>query len=185
MAWPPQPMTSIPASAFVRDLTVIAALATASLVVGWGLDRTRSHPLPWLYVSPAARVQEAAAALDPRPSAVPDGAVRVIGLAEFRAFVEGKRGLVLDARPAVFYELGHVPGALNVARAEFGRDYAAQRAALEAGRSGPLAVYCSGLDCEDSQMVANALAQLGYRPVLVFRGGWDEWTQAGLPAGPG
>jgi rhodanese-related sulfurtransferase len=183
MAGSPLPMTSIPASAFVRDLTVIAILACAALMVGWALDRTRSYPLPLAYLSPVARVQQAAVVLDSRAGEVPRGAVRVIGLAEFRTLVEGKRGLVLDARPAIFYQLGHVPGALSVAREEFGRDYRAQRAVLEPARSGPLAVYCSGPDCEDSQMVADALARLGYRRVLVFRGGWDEWTQAGLPAG--
>jgi rhodanese-related sulfurtransferase len=178
-------MNNSPANALARDATLIVFLAAAAMAVGWALNRTRSQPLPWLYRSPAARVAEAAAELEPRPVGAPDGAVREIGLPEFRALVAARSGLVLDARPAIFYGLGHVPGALNVAREHFARDYAAHRTALAAARSGPLAVYCAGPDCEDSRLVAEGLVKLGFRRVLVFRGGWEEWMQAGLSPAQG
>ena len=46
-------------------------------------------------------------------------------------------------------------------------------------------VYCSGGDCHDSRLVANALLSLGFSNVSVFTGGWDAWSAAGLPASTG
>jgi rhodanese-related sulfurtransferase len=70
---------------------------------------------------------------------------------------------------------------LNVSREEFAADYAIQKALLESDKGRLIAVYCEGLDCEDSQMVAGALVKLGYRRVLLFKGGWTEWTFQHLP----
>jgi rhodanese-related sulfurtransferase len=104
-----------------------------------------------------------------------------LSLNEFQAFAATKRGLVLDARPEIFHRLGHVPGAVSFPREAFEASYAKLKPQLETNKSQSLAVYCSGISCEDSLMVQKALVNLGYTHVSVFRGGWDEWTEAGLP----
>lgn len=153
--------------ALLGDAASIAGLALASVILGWGLNGLRSAPLPLRYASRRERVEAAAA--------------REIGLETFQAFAAGHKGLVLDARPGVFYGEGHVPGALNLARDNFEADFARLRLALEKGRGRPVAIYCSGADCEDSDIVAGALSKLGYRDLLIFREGWEQWTAAGLP----
>ena len=85
----------------------------------------------------------------------------------------------------MFFERGHVPDAINLARDDFAHDYRRLTAVLEANRDKPIIVYCSGGDCHDSQLVANALLSLGFSDVTVFTGGWDEWSAAGLPAATG
>ena len=100
---------------------------------------------------------------------------------EFRALAEGKKAIVLDARPEKIYGLGHVPGSLNLSREQFARDYAKEKPVLEADKDRAVAVYCNGLDCDDSKMVAGAFVKLGYRRVLIFKGGWTEWTFQHLP----
>ena len=42
-------------------------------------------------------------------------------------------------------------------------------------------IYCTGPLCEDSEMLARELYTLGYRKILVFRGGLERWEEDGLP----
>ena len=103
---------------------------------------------------------------------------RAISLPEFRDFVEHKKGVVLDVRPEIFHRLGHVPGALSLPREDFEKSYTRLRRQLEADKSQPIVLYCPGGSCEDSELVRNALVNLGYTRVGVFRGGWTAWTRA-------
>ncbi len=104
-----------------------------------------------------------------------------VSLGYFRAFVNAKRGLVLDARPGIFHRDGHVPGAVSLPRDDFESSYARVKVLLEANRGQSMVVYCSDDACDDSKWVCQALTSLGYTRVNVFRGGWDAWTHAGLP----
>ena len=106
---------------------------------------------------------------------------RDIGLGEFQAFALARRGVVIDARGSFFYAEGHVPGALNISREGFRADYQRFDARLRTHQADAIAVYCSGADCHDAGLVADALASLGYEKLLVYREGWEEWSQSGLP----
>lgn len=104
-----------------------------------------------------------------------------VALADFRAYVKERLGLVLDARPEIFYRFGHVPGALSLPKDEFEKGYAKLKTTLESDMSQPIIVYCTDESCEDSEWVYQALTNLGYSQVSIFRGGWDAWTKAGYP----
>ena len=106
---------------------------------------------------------------------------QVISWQDVRSISESKKGVILDARQEKIYRLGHVPGALNLSREGFSADYAKQKALLESDKNQVIVVYCAGLDCEDSLMVAGALVKFGFRRVLIFKGGWSEWTFQHLP----
>jgi rhodanese-related sulfurtransferase len=180
----PPPEGSNLRSRILRDLGGVVVLALASLAVGLVVNHFSSRPLPIVYQTPEQRFDAelttlvAAPPLNIAPAAT-------IGLAEFRAAVDGKNALILDARPSVFFERGHVPGALNLARDEFAVDYRHLSPILKAAADKPIIVYCSGGDCHDSKMVANALMTLGFSHVSVFTGGWEAWSAAGLPVATG
>ena len=108
--------------------------------------------------------------------------VETVGREEFRSAIASKDDLVIDARPSSSYRHGHVPGAINLSRDAFAQDYLRLRESLEKAKDNPIVVYCTGGDCHDSKMVAQALTSLGFSQVRVFIGGWDEWTKAGLPS---
>ena len=174
---------------FGLDLLRLGVLATLCTGAALVLNQLREPPLPLVYASKRTRLEEevkrtarveiAALVQAVAPTASEPAAVRVVGLAEFQRLVASRQAVVLDARPEIFYRLGHVPGARSLSREEFERDYGVQRVFLESRRGQPIAVYCSSASCEDSQMVADALVKLGYRQVLVFKGGWDEWINVG------
>jgi rhodanese-related sulfurtransferase len=166
------------------DVTVIAALALTSLVAGYSINRISSQPLPILYQTPEQRFdKELTTLVTAAPFTIAPAAT--VGLPDFRAAVENKSALILDARPSVFFERGHVPGALNLSRDDFARDYRHLAPRLKGTSTQPIIVYCSGGTCHDSRLVANALLSLGFSDVSIYTGGWDEWSAAHLPEATG
>lgn len=176
--------TRNPGLRILRDLGSVALLAIASLAAGLVMNRFSSAPLPIVYQTPEQRFD---AELTTKVAAPPFkiAPAATVGLEQFRSAVDGKSTLILDARPSVFFENGHVPGALNLARDDFAHDYRRLSGVLESAHDKPVIVYCSGGDCHDSRLVANALLSLGFSNVSVFTGGWDAWSAAGMPASKG
>jgi rhodanese-related sulfurtransferase len=180
-AGPPQ--ASKLAWRILRDLGGVALLAIASMTAGLVVNRF-SYRLPLVYQTPEQRFDAELTTLVTAPpfKIAPAATVR---LPEFRSAVETGSALILDARPSVFFEQGHVPGALNLARDDFARDYRHLSPSLKSAADKPIIVYCSGGDCHDSRLVANALLSLGFSNVSVFTGGWEAWSAARLPTSTG
>ena len=178
----PPPTRSLLAQ-FLRDLGGVALIAIASLAAGLVINRFSAARLPMVYQTPEQRFDAELTTLIATPPFAMTPAT--VGLDKFRSAVDNKSALILDARPSVFFEKGHVPGALNLARDNFASDYRRLSTVLKANTDKPIIVYCSGGDCHDSRLVANALLNLGFSNVSVFTGGWDAWSGAGLPASTG
>jgi rhodanese-related sulfurtransferase len=169
---------------YLRDFTGVLCLALASLAVGLVINRFRSSPLPIVYLSPEQRFDaELTTLIAAPPFKIAPAAT--IGLEQFRSAVDSKSALILDARPSSFFEQGHVPGALNLARDDFAHDYRRLDNVLKAAQDKPIIVYCGGGDCHDSRLVANALLTLGFGDVSVFTGGWELWSASDLPVSTG
>ena len=167
------------------DLMGFGALSVISLLVGLLLNQVRHQPLPLVYRSQQERLHAAVVRLAPETfrAPLPDTVTppRDIGLNEFQALVAAGKGIVIDARSPFFYRQGHVPGALNISREDFDADYRRLGSRLTNRKTDLISVYCSGADCQDSTLVADALRTLGYSRLLVYREGWEEWSQSGLP----
>ena len=176
--------TSNPIWSILRDFVGVVIVALGSLAVGLVINRFSSRPLPIVYQTPEQRFDaELTTLVTTPPFKIAPAAT--VGLPEFRSAVETKSTLILDARPSVFFEQGHVPGALNLARDDFARDYRHLAPVLQPATDKPIIVYCSGGDCHDSRLVANALLSLGFSNVRVFTGGWEEWSKARLSESTG
>ena len=88
------------------------------------------------------------------------------------------RYLLLDARAAREYAVGHIPGARWI-------DYPAIRTAALAGvdYDQPIAVYCSiGYR---SERIARELRKMGYRQAVNVYGSIFEWVNRGYPLSDG
>src|SRR5262245_31798214 len=102
---------------FGRDLASVLTLALLAAVAGLVLNRFRSQPLPLVYASRSDRMEQAVRTIAGKPAdepmtTVPETSARKISLEEFKEAVERKEAMILDARPEVLYQLGHVPGAV-------------------------------------------------------------------------
>jgi rhodanese-related sulfurtransferase len=164
----------------VQDFIGVWLLLTGCLICGLFINEMRPTPLALVYSSPASRLDQSVAQLGSSTpvSTTLDGDVE---RDEMRKLSLNHMVLILDARPEIFYRLGHIPSALSLPRDDFEKSYQVLQSTLQSHRNSPLVVYCSSIDCHDSQMVADALQKLGYPHIRLFRGGWSDWESANLP----
>ena len=101
----------------------------------------------------------------------------VIPAAEAKARLE-RGALFLDARPADFWRMSRVPGALSLPEEEFDRALAELEPRLR--RTFNIVVYCSGYGCEASHVVARRLRERGIHAAILDEG-LPAWEEAGYP----
>jgi rhodanese-related sulfurtransferase len=83
--------------------------------------------------------------------------------------------IILDGRRAATYELGHIPGALNIYHADITPQSTAQFS-----KEDLIVCYCTGVGCNASTKAALNLAALGFS-VKELVGGLQEWESHGYP----
>lgn len=106
-----------------------------------------------------------------QPSAL--SGVEVINSDELIERMHENSVVVLDVRSSAEFELGHLPGALNIPMDEL----ASQLQKLPKDR--PVVAYCRGPYCTLSVDAVVALNALGYEAQRL-REGFIEWSRAGL-----
>jgi rhodanese-related sulfurtransferase len=84
---------------------------------------------------------------------------------ELTSLLETKNVIVVDARDADSYSAGHIDGALSFVNDKLPTD-----------KNAALVFYCGGMKCPAAQAAAKKAIQKGYKNVMVFRGGWAEWS---------
>ncbi len=93
---------------------------------------------------------------------------------------QDRRAQFIDARPARVFADGHIPFAVNIPPDRMPEEGGASRLGLDPEK--PAVVYCSGGECLDSIRLALWLkSRKAAGDVRIFRGGWQEWVEAGLP----
>ena len=106
-----------------------------------------------------------------------DPVLLTISLEQAKSFFE-KDILFLDARDEVYYEQGHIKGAMkNIFLMELIFNIESIQS-----KSDPLVVYCGDPGCGDSEDLAYDLQDYGFKKLYVFKGGWLEWSAAGYPS---
>lgn len=139
-----------------------------------------SKPLPPDMNDP---LQLNAAATDGLPD-IPDiGRPIQIQISKVKAFFDAKSATIVDAREPTDYADGHIPGAINLPYDEVVTDPDRLEKFDPGGK--PIIVYCGGGTCELSMNLGFALVNAGKKKVLVFMGGWPEWSTSGYPIAKG
>jgi rhodanese-related sulfurtransferase len=104
--------------------------------------------------------------------------LRTIERSELQSVLSEKRPLVLlEALDEEYYRKAHLPGALPLPLK--GLKQTAGTRLLD--KNAELVVYCASSTCQNSDVAARALLELGYSNVRVYRGGKADWIDAGLP----
>ena len=101
----------------------------------------------------------------------------VIEAAEAKARLD-RGALFLDARPADFHKMSHIPGALSLPEETFDKSFAELEPRLRGTYN--LVVYCSGYGCEASHVVARKLRERGF-PATILDEGLPAWQDAAGP----
>lgn len=83
---------------------------------------------------------------------------------------------LVEALGAAFFDDAHLPGAINIPPDQVDRLAPKLLPDVEAS----IVVYCSGT-CQNSEIVAQRLDELGYASVRIYLGGKEDWVEHGLP----
>lgn len=110
------------------------------------------------------------------------GAAKDMGIEELFMLQQSGNVLIYDVRVPYFYQIDHIPGAINWPYTEYAaqvqtRDLEIQKA-LKSGKK--VVVYCFNLGCPEARGVARNLARRDYQ-VSLLNMGIDHWRSAGLP----
>lgn len=106
-----------------------------------------------------------------------------IQISKVKAFFDAKAGTIVDAREPTDYKEGHIPGAINLPYDEVVTD--PERLEKFDPQGKPIIIYCGGGTCELSMNLGFALVNAGKKKVLVYMGGWPEWSTSGYPIAKG
>jgi ArsR family transcriptional regulator len=107
------------------------------------------------------------------------GGLPAVTLKEAREAYEGGYALFVDARDSDFFEMGHIPGALNLPVKDFDRVFPTLKEQLLAAHQ--IITYCDGANCEASVELTEKLLFAGLEYVEIFTGGIQQWKAAGQP----
>lgn len=94
-----------------------------------------------------------------------------------KQYMNDPQATIVDARTVQSYREGHIPGARHLALSEFDRMIGPFFEKVPV--STKLIIYCSGVSCSDSHVLAEKLAEVGYTDVMVFPGGISQWREKG------
>lgn len=157
-------------------------LIPASALVILSCADPAAEPVTEKPINPPAAQKKTAPANQNPPRLNGRGKVSSISLEDFFVLHETGKALVIDARPAIFYQIGHIPGAIHIPAKQGDPAIAKHedqiQSAIAAGKT--VVVYCSGFLCPDARNVAMQISGFGY-PSSVFSGGWDAWKDASMP----
>jgi rhodanese-related sulfurtransferase len=100
-----------------------------------------------------------------------------------RLVMDAGTAIIIDARGESEYAAGHVRGALNIPYESFTEHYKELEEYVPMDAT--VICYCQSLTCDLSDRLAQELRLMGYEKVVLFRGGWQEWSEAGFPSEAG
>jgi rhodanese-related sulfurtransferase len=93
--------------------------------------------------------------------------------------------LIVDVREPQEFDEAHVANSVNVPRGVLelraDADAPSADAALSAGKSKRIILYCTKSPGARSLLAAQTLRKMGYESVEVLGGGLNAWAEAGLP----
>src|SRR5437868_13209806 len=80
------------------------------------------------------------------------------------------------------FAAGHIPGSINipVQSPEF-----RERAQSLLSPDQTIVTYCASFSCQASTQAAERLGEMGFHNVLDYKGGIQDWKEAGLPVESG
>ncbi len=102
--------------------------------------------------------------------------IREISLITAKSLHE-KGTLFVDARAVEYLEDGFIPGA--IANDDIDSLFEMIVDVVDYDMNNEFVIYCSDDDCGSSENLAYSLQGLGYNNILVFKGGWKSWKEAG------
>jgi rhodanese-related sulfurtransferase len=101
----------------------------------------------------------------------------VVDAMQTKEIISSGLRLLLDARPTIAFQEGHLPTALSFPNANRDRAYLELSPILSPEQ--PLVVYCSSATCDDALELAKFLTSMGHKDIVLYLGGVADWVENG------
>jgi len=145
----------------------IPAITLITVCIALGFNQVRSNTLPLLCPWSVAEPDETFSEDVPTVSV------------EEAAVMFSHKAVFIDARPEMYYNEGHIKGALNIPWHDV------EDAFFEVMGDTPLdtsiITYCDGATCDLCDKLAVFMCDLGFSQVSALANGWTVWNQHRLP----
>lgn len=105
-------------------------------------------------------------------------AILKIHIDEAKVLFESNMAVFVDTRSIYEYNQSHIKGAVSIPAGTPPDRISEMKSVLD---NKVLVTYCSGTGCHLADKAAHVLFDMGYKKIVIFFGGWPEWTQAGMP----
>ena len=148
-------------------------LIILSLLVSVSFNFFRPNGIPWIK-KPLEKLDD----IEKMLFIMQEPSIREIDLKIARA-LHSKNVLFVDARTQEYLIDGLIPGAI----ADDDIEILSKMINEKIGYEKEFVIYCSDDDCGSSQDLAYELQERGFFNILVFKGGWKSWSEAGLEIG--
>jgi rhodanese-related sulfurtransferase len=149
----------------------IGIIVIMSLAIGIVYNQFLKSPLPILTTYEADTIEENGEDLSVY--------YREIDADTLKAMMDAGMAVLLDARTRENYLEGHIPGAISLPISTFPQSF--DRTSHRLLKDKAVIIYCSGIHCLDSSLLAKELAQKEYPEIFVYKGGIEEWQTLGNP----
>lgn len=106
------------------------------------------------------------------------GEAKGITTAQAKKVFDRKAGLFIDARRSDQFAKGHIPNAINIYASEFSENIPK---VISIPKDKLIVVYCDGGLCDLSHELSAELMQFGFTKVVIYTGGWEEWSKTDYP----
>ena len=154
---------------FKNHISQVYLILTISIIASLAVNILRPNSIPFL----AKKLEQ----VDNIDFDSDDPLLLTISLDQAKEFYD-RNTLFLDARDEVYFNKGHIRGAIkNVFFMELLFNIESMQS-----KEDPLVVYCGDPGCGDSEDLAYNLQDAGFTKLYVFKGGWLEWSAANYPS---
>ena len=145
-------------------------LIALSILIGSIFNSLSDGGIPWV-AEPIKIVNNSEDALD----ILAEPSIREVGIETAKA-LHGSGILFVDARAEEYLSDGFIPGAIASDDISMLSDQIETMIGFDTG----FVIYCSDDDCGSSEELAYQFQDIGFNNILVFKGGWKSWKDAGL-----
>lgn len=173
---------------FIKDLAGGFVLLIIAAVIGVAHNAVRGNPVKLILEAPKVVERPADETHVDRVEGESDGPAHHrdpsdVSKEQLQEMMATGMTFVIDARGEEEYAEGHISGAINVPYEKFIDYYEALTDYVP--RDANVVVYCTSVTCDLGDRLMIELKLDGYENVVLYRDGWDEWSESDLPVETG
>lgn len=103
--------------------------------------------------------------------------MKTITSEEIKEYIDnGDNIAFVEALPEKYFDEGHLPGAFSIAPEKIKE----QAPRFLKDKNQTIITYCANASCQNSKTAAETLSTLGYKNVIVYVGGKEDWKKSGF-----